>query len=184
MAEATKRTDRLNPSLVYAFRAAHRAKDARRAPKLREEGASGAAQSRSRTAQRQAINEATLRREVTHDLETLMNCVALESSVDLADFPKVRKSILNYGFPDITRRTIDELEAEGLESEIEHVIRAYEPRLDAQSLRVMRDRNFDSSELKVRYFVRADLICEPLNMPMEYVAEVEVATGKIQIFPI
>ena len=184
MADATKRTDRLNPSLIYAFRAAHLAKDTRKRPQLGEETLGGVPQTRSRAAQRQAINEATLRREVLHDLETLMNCVALESSIDLSDFPKVQKSILNYGFPDIARRTIDELEAEGLEAEIEEVVRTYEPRLDAQSLRVARDKNFNSSELKVRYLVRADLLCEPLNVPMEYVAEVEVTTGKIQMFQV
>jgi type VI secretion system protein ImpF len=182
MADAMKRTDRLSPSLIYAFRAAHLAKDSRRGPQMREEMPGGASQRKSRTAQRQAINEASLRREVLHDLETLLNCVALESSVDLSDFPKVRKSILNYGFPDIARRTIDELEAEGLETEIEKILKTYEPRLNPQSLRVARDRNFDSSELKVRYLVRADLICKPLNVPMEYVAEVEVTTGKIQLF--
>jgi len=38
-----------------------------------------------------------------------------------------------------------------------------------------------AADLKVRFIVRADLFCEPLNVPIEFVADVEVDTGKIMI---
>jgi len=110
-----------------------------------------------------------------------MNCVAMESTIDLTDFPAVRKSILNYGFPDIAHRTIDELEGAGLDAEIEAVLKLYEPRLVAASLRVRRDRNVDRDSLKIRYIVTSDLSCEPLNVPLEFMADIEVTTGKILI---
>ena len=180
----TIRNSRLNPSLMYVFRAAHQAKDAMKRPKWREKEESGLPELRSQSVQRVAITEATLRREVTRDLEALMNCVSLDSTIDLSEFPVVKQSILNFGLSDIAVRTIDELEAAGLEPEIERTIRTYEPRLVAASLRVMRDRRVDPIELKVRYVVHADLSCEPLNVPVEFVADVEVTTGKIHIFPL
>jgi type VI secretion system protein ImpF len=173
---------RLNPPLMYVFRAAHQAKDAMKRPKWREKEAQGPSETVSRAAQRAPITESILRREVMCDLEVLMNCVCIDSTIDLADFPAAKRSILNFGFPDIGRRTIDDLEAKGLETEIKNVLCTYEPRLVPSSLRIARDRRIDPIELRVRYIVRADLLCEPLNVPVEFVADVEVTTGKIHMF--
>ena len=178
------RNSRLKPSLMYVFRAAHLAKDAMKRPKWREEEQTSSRESRSRAAQRVPISEATLRREVTRDLEALMNCIAIESTIDLSDFPTVTKSVLNFGFPDIARRTIDELESAGLEPYIESVLRTYEPRLIPASLRILRDKTIDPVELRVRYVVHADLLCEPLKVPVEFVADVEVTTGKVHVYPL
>ncbi|HEV2046185.1 MAG TPA: GPW/gp25 family protein, partial [Chthoniobacterales bacterium] len=180
----TKRHSRLNPSLMYMFRAAHKAKDAMKRPKWQEKVENGLPGTYSRAAQRVAITEATLRHEVTRDLEALMNCVSIDSTIDLSEFPMVKKSVVNYGFPDIAIRTIDELEVAGLEHDIEKVLCTHEPRLAATSLRIARDRRIDPVELKVRYVVHADLLCEPLNVPVEFIADVEVTTGKIHIFPL
>lgn len=178
---SSNRKSRLSPPLMYVFRLAHDAKDARNAEAWREERAGGSG-ARSRIRQRVPITERILRAEVSHDLESLMNCISLDSTVDLEAFPRVRKSILNFGFPDIANRTVDELQGADLDREIETVIRLYEPRLVADTVRVARDQGIDSmTELKIRYVVNGDLSCEPLNVPVEFVAQVEVTTGKIQI---
>lgn len=178
MAEAGSR-NRLSPPLMYVFRAAHAARDARVSPASRsatdERGAT-----HSRQSQRIAITDKTLRAEVARDLEMLMNCISMDSTVDMADFPAVQESILNYGFPDIAHRTVDELEVSDLDGEIEQVLGRYEPRLAKGSLRVTRDRTIDPEELKIRYIVQADLICEPLNIPLKFIADVEIVTGKIK----
>lgn len=179
MADAARK-NRLSPPLMFVFRAAHAARDAKgRVEKPRAAGAAGG--ERPRPAQRAPITEMTLRREVSRDLESLMNCVAMESTIDLTDFPAVAKSILNYGFPDIAHRTIDELSASDIDTQIEAVLRLFEPRLIASSLRVVRDRTVDPDELKIRYIVHSDLSCEPLNVPLQFVADIEATTGKIQI---
>ena len=46
---------------------------------------------------------------------------------------------------------------------------------------VERDEALDKAELKIRFVVRADLNCEPLNIPVQFVADVELDTGKIAI---
>lgn len=178
----TTRKSRLSPSLMCVFRAAHQAKDALKRPNWRQSEARGPLEAISRTAQRAPITESVLRHEVMRDLEALMNCVSIDSTMDLADFPAAKRSILNFGFPDLARQTIDDLEATGLEAEIKNVLCTYEPRLAAASLRIARDRRVDPIELRIRYIVHADLLCEPLNVPMEFVADVEVTTGKIHMF--
>ncbi len=61
------------------------------------------------------------------------------------------------------------------------MLRRYEPRLVPNTIRVIRDKNIDPAALKVRYLVHGDLMCEPLNVPIDFVADVEVNTGKFRI---
>ena len=174
------RKERLSPPLMYAFRTAHEARDAKKKIDLRDESGERVIASR-RTAARIAITEPMLRREVARDLDALMNTIAMESTQDLRAFEYVRKSVLNYGFPDIAHRTIDELTLDDVKHEIASVLTSHEPRLVRNTVQVTRDASVDAADLKVRFIVRADLFCEPLNVPIEFVADVEIDTGKIKI---
>src|SRR3982751_3712951 len=153
--------NRLSPPLMYAFRAAHEARDAKTKLDLRDEAGERVIAGR-RTAVRTAITEPTLRREVARDLDSLMNTIAMESSEDLEPFDHVRKSILNFGLPDIAHRSIDELGVDDIAEEIRSALVRYEPRLIPETIRVAKGTDFDEAELKVRFVVRADLLCEPL----------------------
>lgn len=175
-----KKKDRLSPPLMYAFRSAYDAGDAKTKLDLRDESGERIIASR-RTSVRTAITEPTLRKEVARDLESLMNAIAMESTVDMIPFVHARHSIINFGFPDITHRTIDENSNEDIRDEIKAVLGRYEPRLDPASVRVSRDGNVDEADLRVRYIVRADLICAPLNVPVEFVADVERDSGIVTV---
>ena len=176
------RKNRLSPPLMFVFRQAHEAGDAKKRAQWREDGqGTGTSMRGGRAQQRMAVTERTLREEVKHDLANLMNCVAMESTADLTEFPRVRISILNFGFPDMAHRTLDELASHNLENDLENSLKLYEPRLLRSSIRVRRDMSVNADELKIRYVVQADLSCEPLNVPVEFVADVELDSGKIQI---
>jgi type VI secretion system protein ImpF len=170
---------RLSPPLMQVFRAAHEAKDAKAALDLRNEAGERILASR-RLRARQVITESILRREVWRDLDNLLNTVALESTVDMTDCPSAAKSILNYGIPDIAHRTIDEVEVANIPEEIRMAILKYEPRLASGTVQVERDHTVDPAELKLRFIVRADLTCDPVNVPVEFVADV-IDAGKILI---
>jgi type VI secretion system protein ImpF len=174
------RKERLSPPLMHAFRTAHEARDSRKKLDLRDESGERVIANR-RTAARVAINEPTLRREVARDLDALMNTIAMASTQNLDEFDYVRKSVLNFGFPDIAHRTIDELSLDEVRYEIASVLAGHEPRLVRDTIQVTRDTSVDAADLKVRFIVRADLMCEPLNVPIEFVADVEIDTGKIMI---
>lgn len=174
------RKDRLSPPLMSLFRGAFEARDAKKKIDLRDEGGERVIASR-RTSRRTAITEPVLRREVARDLESLMNTVAMESSEPLDRFEFVRRSILNYGFPDITHRTIDENSVDDIKDEIRTVLANYEPRLIPGSVKVTRDDTVDRAELKIRFTVNAELFCDPVNVPVEFIAEVDMDSGKIQI---
>jgi type VI secretion system protein ImpF len=176
----TDRRDRLSPPLMFAFRSAHAARDATKKIDLRDEAGERVISGR-RSAGRAPITETLLRREVARDLEALMNTVALESAVDLRGLEHVRASIINFGLPDIVHRSIDEAGVDHISTEIETVLEIFEPRLAHDSIHAARDKSIDSTELKIRFMVQAELRCEPVDVPVEFVADVEVDSSAIQI---
>ncbi len=163
---------RLRPPLMFAFREAHLEKDAKAALDLRGEGGERV------IAQRRAEQR---RREIGLDLDALVNTINFASAVDLSGLEHVRRSILNHGFPDMTRLSIDEHRVDVIREDLTAALMSYEPRLIRKSIAVERDDSLDRAELKVRFLVRADLNCEPLNVPVEFVADLELDTGKIAI---
>jgi type VI secretion system protein ImpF len=110
-----------------------------------------------------------------------LNSIALESSDDLSDFDHVRDSILNFGLPDIAHRTIDEAGLAEVEGEIQRALQHYEPRLDPASIVVRRDDSADRDALKLRFLVEAQLFCQPINIPVEFVADVDFDSGEISV---
>ena len=137
MAEVNRKTH-VSPPLMHAFRAAHEAKDAATKIDVRTDGGERVIAGR-RLRPRQAITEQMLRREVARDLDALLNTVAMELTVDMTDTPYVRKSILNFGLPDIASLTIDAIEIKRIPSDIRAAVINFEPRLAAASLEIERD---------------------------------------------
>jgi type VI secretion system protein ImpF len=170
MARVDNKT-RLSPPLMHVFRAAHEAKDGKKTVDIRNESGERVLAGR-RLRPRHVITETVLRREVYRDVDALLNSIALESTIDMTEAPYVRKSIINFGIPDITHRTIDEARVDKIPAEIKQALINYEPRLAAASVRVIRDTSVDPAELKIRFIVRADLTCDPVHVPVEFVAEV------------
>ncbi len=166
---------RLRPPLMFAFREAHLEKDAKAALDLRGEGGERV------IAQRRAGPRAAIPEPIGLDLDALVNTINFASAVDLSGLEHVRRSILNHGFPDMTRLSIDEHRVDVIREDLTAALMSYEPRLIRKSIAVERDDSLDRAELKVRFLVRADLNCEPLNVPVEFVADLELDTGKIAI---
>jgi type VI secretion system protein ImpF len=176
----SNKNDRLAPPLMYAFRTAHEKRDAKAKLDLRDEGGERVIAAR-RVTTRGPISESGLRREVMIDLLGLLNTVNLDAAEDLSSLPAVRSSILNYGFPDLSWRSIDENSLHDVAREIEIALADFEPRLARNSIQAKRDLSISAEELKLRFLVKADLRARPVNVPVEFVAEVELDSGKIKI---
>jgi len=177
---ALKKTERLAPPLMFAFRTAHEKRDAKKALDLRDAGGERIIAAR-RAPSRAPISESGLRREVNTDLVDLLNTTNLDSAIGLADAPEVARSVLNFGFPDLSNRTIDEQRLTEIAREIERALISFEPRLAAGTLKVGRDPFVDIEELRIKFFIKADLRAEPIDVPVEFIAEVELDSGKIKV---
>lgn len=175
------RKERLAPPLMFVFRTAAAAGDARMTrQELGERHRLRADGSEDRSA-RFSITEPELRREVARDLAALVNTTDLASSVPMDDLPYAKRSIVNYGLPDLAHRTIDENSVDLVGTEMIAAIMRYEPRLHPASLKVVRDNSVKKEQLRVRFHVSGDLRCDPVDLPVQFVADVEVDTGKIRI---
>ena len=175
----SNRQSRLSPPLMHVFRTAHEAKDAKRIIDQRNEAGERVIAGR-RLRARQIITESMLRREVSRDLDALLNTVALDATVDMENAPHVRKSILNFGLSDIALHTIDENSVEEIPDDIRTAIINYEPRIAADTLRIERDKQVDPVELKIRFVICGELVCHPVHVPVEFVADI-VESGKIVV---
>ena len=89
-----------------------------------------------------------LREAVRRDIEVLFNTERFESvpmltareaeagadhPPSLADFPEVRRSVVNFGVPPFAGRSIRDFDRDGLAREIRAVLAAFEPRLQARA---------------------------------------------------
>jgi type VI secretion system protein ImpF len=176
---AAPKQDRLAPPLMHAFRAAHRERDALVRVDIREAGDRVLAP--RRVATRAPISENELRRLVGADITALLNTVDLASVEDLTSAPEVRKSILNFGFPDLARISIDENRVFEVARQLETALRDFEPRLAPVSIKARRDETVSPDDLRVRFVISAELRVQPVNVPMQFIAEIELDSGKVKI---
>jgi type VI secretion system protein ImpF len=164
---------------MFAFREAHRQRDAKVAADLRDD--QGERIISARRGGRVAITESDLRTDLATDLDALLNTVNLASGFDLTEFKDVRESILNYGIPAISDRTIDEARVDDIAREIRQALIQFEPRLVPEALVVRRDTTVDRYSLNVRFLVSGEMIADPADVAVEFVADVELGTGKMRL---
>ena len=82
------------------------------------------------------VDQQTLKHMIKLSLERLLNTVHLESGERLDGFDHVRRSILNYGIPDLAGRIRESLDAPQLQRRIREAILTYEPRFRPDTLSV------------------------------------------------
>lgn len=126
-------------------------------------------------------NEAMLRESLDLDLGHLLNTVNLGSVLDLSAHPRVARSNLNFGMNDLVHLTTDQAHVGHLSEALHDVLLAHEPRLDRQSLKISRQDEVDELNQRVSFTVQADLLCHPVDIPLEFVAEMDVGSGKVDL---
>lgn len=170
---------RLSPPLMFTFREAFRVKDARAREDKRDPH--GARVLATRRSLRAAVTEPQLRAQLSRDLETLLNTTNFASTVDLTGFDAVRRSIVNFGVPDIVHRTIEDSGTDNIAGEIETAVTTYEPRMLRNTVRVRRDDAADLGAHEIRFIVTGDMACDPVATPIQFVADLEVVSGKLAV---
>jgi len=175
-----KNPDRFAPPLMHAFRSAFRDHDARKAFDLRDEGGERIIAGR-RASPRNIVNQTVLKEELSDDLGALLNTVNMAASEDISRFSYVERSILNYGLLDLTAISIDERSVEDIGTVLKTVLANYEPRLIKKSIQIERDRTLDEASLKIRFNVHAEMAATPVDVPVEFVADLELDSGKMKI---
>ena len=128
------------------------------------------------------IDDSQLRQLVRRDLAWLLNTTHLAAGFDLAEFPEVARSVLNYGVPDLTGRTLSSVKGDQLERQLTQGFMCYEPRLVRDTVRVQVSSAPSGSGKPTLFIeVSAVLRTEPLPVSMRVRAEVDVESGRVEI---
>ena len=168
----------LHTPLVQAFRDAAAAGDSRRAEITYSDDGARIVSQRSN---RLSSNEAQLRQSLDTDLGHLLNTVNLDSVLDLDNHPHVRRSVLNFGMQDLVHLTADSDKLPHLGESLRQSLLAHEPRLDATTLVIEQREGADPINQRIAFSVHANLLCRPVDVPLEFVAEIDVGSGKVDL---
>lgn len=165
-------------SLMNVFRQAARQRDAKAQDQtLTEDG--GRVLSARSVERREGASQATLKEHLAQDLANLMGTINLEAAQSLEGFDFVRNSVLNYGMLDMSRLTTDDFRKSKITKDLRLALLANEPRLIADTLVVkLRDGGADASQ-RIAFDITAEMAARPVDVPMEFVAEIDTGAGKI-----
>ncbi len=134
-----------------------------------------------RKERREGTSEETLRRHLTDDLASLMNTVNLDAVVDLSDTPFVAKSILNYGFGDVSKMSNSTFAAKQISDLIRDTLVDHEPRLIASTLEIHVNKDLQEATQRLSFDITAEMVATPVDIPLGFVADVDMGAGKIQM---
>ncbi len=176
-----KESERLRAPLMYAFRSAAEAGDAKKKIDIREGGERVLAARRAIATSRRSLSDGALRSLLAEDLSNLLNTIDFESGApELTEgLDRVRTSILNYGLPDISNRTAGEVRLREIKAELRDALLRYEPRLLKRGMEITETD--EKSEDKVSFLVRADMRADPVPTSVEFVTDIEFDTGEIRV---
>lgn len=139
------------------------------------------------------VSNRVLREAVRRDIEALFNTERYESIPmmadweaehftdnvqDLADFPEVRRSVVNYGVPSFSGRSSRDFDREALAKEIRAVLTTFEPRLKDGATKVEVTLGDKTGGLKIE--IDAVLVTNPTPERLRLRTTVNLDNGKAQ----
>lgn len=168
---------RYHVPLLHAFRDAYEKGDSRKARPSGGGDAEGHALSEDESVRRRGLSETQVRDAVLNDIGTIFSTIDLQSAVDIADLDYVSKSIVNFGLYDIMHLTSEDARIAEIEGNIVAAVLSYEPRVRGDSLHVEKSERIDDVGQKIRLSIYAEVSNRPVNIPVDFTAEVDLSTG-------
>lgn len=164
---------------MHVFRAARVQKDATADVQKTQDGSREVtARSKER---RVGTDEHTLRRHLTADLASLMNTINLDAIVDLEDTPYVAKSIVNFGFGDMSDANDSLFARQKISQLIRETLIQHEPRLIPETIEITVVVDDQEKDQRMSFDIQAEMIATPVDIPLNFVAEVDMGAGKMQM---
>jgi type VI secretion system protein ImpF len=142
------------------------------------------------------LSRARLRECVHRDIGWLFNSLSLDSSQDLAEFPEVASSVLNFGLPSFAGRMTSSIDPLAAAEQLRKTIELFEPRL--RSVRVRpRDPGQQAEERAnlppgrrggqheqeaiLEFTIEAELWGQPTFQHIELHTKIDTLSGDITI---
>lgn len=124
----------------------------------------------------------SLRETVLRDLAWLLNTTNLGSAQSLDAYPEVESSVLNYGVPELSGRTLSGTDGPLLERALRQSIASFEPRILPASLKVRLELGEGlTSHNALIFLIEGDLLAQPLPLRLYLKTEVDLDLGDVTI---
>lgn len=149
-------------------------------PSLLDRLADDEPQKKTESREKRVLSFQKLKLSVVRDLEWLLNAISLEASVDLENYPQVRSSVLNFGVPDFTGRTANDIDPSELERILRRRIVFFEPRLLPRTLKVHVSNEADHNTIIIE--IEGELWSQPMpeRLYLKTILDLEMGEFLIQ----
>lgn len=126
------------------------------------------------------FNENALRDTVKRDLAWLLNTTNMATGLDLAPYPHIATSVLNFGVADLTGKAHSHRVVLARARDIRNAVRAFEPRIAEKSLHVepLQDRERENS---ITYVIHGDITAAVNALPVAFKTDVEADTSNVTV---
>jgi type VI secretion system protein ImpF len=139
-------------------------------------------QNRTEGAERRVLNKQQLRQAVLRDLQWLLNSVC-KGEGEIAGYPQVRQSVVNYGLPAFTGNTATQISHKTVEAAIKDAIALFEPRIDAKTLdvKIVMTTAFLDTHNTLQIQIRGSLWAQPTPLELLLRTSLDLETGQVAV---
>jgi type VI secretion system protein ImpF len=137
---------------------------------------------RKESSSQQSMSQTQFKEAVIRDLGWLLNSVALDVCVNLEKYPEVRRSVLNYGLPDMSGHTSSNVDVRTMENSIRAAIHQFEPRIIKNSLKVKIHTNPDEmSHNSLIFEIAGAVFGQPSPFQVVLKSELDLECGEFKL---
>lgn len=130
----------------------------------------------------QQLSQQQYKDAVIRDLAWLLNSSAMESVIDLEDYPSVRKSVLNYGMPDISGHTSSSIDTWKMEKALKKAIYEFEPRIIPNTLKLdVRSDPDTMSHNSLEFEIEGVVFEQPMPFQIALRSRLDLECGEFDI---
>lgn len=127
------------------------------------------------------FNERDLKAVVIRDIAWIINDISFGTAVPLDEYPEVASSVLNQGVPDLTSMRVVRASLESRARDIATALRAFEPRLVSNTVKVVVDSGEIDNENKVRFTIKGELKGALDERHVELKTAVALDSGEVEV---
>lgn len=147
-------------------------------PSLLDRLTDDAPQERQESREKRVLSMRRLREFVLRDLSWLLNTGNFEHVEDLERYPEVRKSVLNYGAPDLSGSFLSGTDLARIERGLHRAILAFEPRLLPHTVKIRAAVNEGQwNRNSVTFEIEGMLWSQPIPQRLFLRTDIDLETG-------
>ena len=139
-------------------------------------------QQKQESRDKRVMSSTQVRRSVLRDLAWLLNSAQRFKPEELADYPQVVSSVINYGIPDFCGLTHSSVQPGQVERQVQDALVRFEPRVLRRGLSVRAASDTaQMSRNAVVFEIRGELWAQPMPEALYVKTAMDLETGSVSV---